>query len=51
LRKAAPRSIETLWQTIGQLLDAFAPDECANYLKGTSKNGEFGVNWGCGAIF
>jgi transposase len=33
LRKAAPRSIDALWQTIGQLLDAFAADECANYLR------------------
>jgi transposase len=31
LRKAAARTKEALWQTIGQLLDAFTPDECANY--------------------
>jgi transposase len=31
LRKAAERSIEGLWTTIGCLLDAFAPAECANY--------------------
>ena len=31
LRKAAERTVEGLWTTIGKLLDAFAPDECANY--------------------
>src|SRR5216683_1598429 len=33
LRKAAERSIEALWTTIGNLLDAFSPEECANYLR------------------
>ncbi len=32
LRKAAARSRETLWTTIGQLLDTLEPDECRNYL-------------------
>lgn len=31
LRKAQERSIETLWQRIGTLLDLFKPNECANY--------------------
>jgi transposase len=31
LRKAAERSIEGLWTVIGQLLDAFTPNECTNY--------------------
>lgn len=31
LRKAAQRSIEGLWSTIGDLLDAFSPQECANF--------------------
>ncbi len=31
LRKAAERTIEGLWSAIGQLLNAFAPDECASY--------------------
>ena len=31
LRKAAERTVEGLWRTIGNLLDAFTPDECANY--------------------
>ena len=33
LRKAAERSVEATWQRIGSLLDAFAPHECANYLR------------------
>lgn len=33
LRKAAERSIEALWTRIGTLLDAFTPQECANYLR------------------
>jgi transposase len=31
LRKRAPRSVGATWRTIGQLLDAFTPRECANY--------------------
>jgi transposase len=31
LRKAAPRTIETLWQQIAQLLDTLSPSECAHY--------------------
>lgn len=31
LRKAAERSIDALWQTIGRLLDRFSPQECRNY--------------------
>lgn len=32
LRKANARSVEAVWRRIGSLLDAFAPDECANYI-------------------
>ena len=32
LRKAATRTVDALWQAIGQALDAFSPVECANYL-------------------
>ena len=32
LRKAAARTRAELWSTIGRLLDACAPVECANYL-------------------
>jgi transposase len=33
LRKANERSVEATWMRIGALLDAFSPDECANYLR------------------
>ena len=32
LRKAAVRTREALWTTIGQLLETFSPAECQNYL-------------------
>ena len=32
LRKAQERSIEALWQRIGNILDRFKPAECANFL-------------------
>ena len=31
LRKAAPRTVDTLWTDIGRLLDCFTPDECTHY--------------------
>jgi len=31
LRKAAKRSVETLWATIGELLPRFSPQESINY--------------------
>ena len=33
LRKAAERTTEATWKRIGSLLDAFPPQECANYLR------------------
>lgn len=33
LRKAAARTRDALWITIGHLLDAFTPAECRNYLE------------------
>ena len=33
LRKAAARTLETVLAAIGELLDAYTPEECANYLK------------------
>jgi transposase len=33
LRKAAARTRDTVCAAIGQLLDAYSPDECANYLR------------------
>jgi transposase len=32
LRKTDPRTIEATWRGIGELLDRFTPQECANYL-------------------
>jgi transposase len=32
LRQAPERTVEALWRRIGQLLDHFQPDECANNL-------------------
>jgi len=31
LRKAAARTVDDLWDTVAQSLDAFTPRECANY--------------------
>ena len=31
LRKVAARSIDVLWDAVGQLLQRFAPHECSNY--------------------
>jgi transposase len=33
LRKAAERTVTATWQRIGQLLEAFTPQECANYFR------------------
>jgi hypothetical protein len=33
LRKAAERTIDGLWDKIGEILGAFSPDECANYFR------------------
>src|SRR5687768_7876033 len=32
LRKAAARTRDALWETIGTSLDAFTPNECQNYI-------------------
>ena len=31
LRKAAQRTVDGLWNTIGRIVDMFTPQECANY--------------------
>ena len=31
MRKAAARTKEALWNKVAEILDAFTPDECANY--------------------
>lgn len=33
VRKAEPRTVEATWRKVGDLLDAFSPAECANYLR------------------
>jgi transposase len=33
LRKAAERTIDRLWDKIGEILAAFSPQECANYFR------------------
>jgi len=33
LRKAVARSLETLWNTVGSLLDRFSDSECARYFR------------------
>ncbi len=33
MRKAQSRDVELTWRKAGQLLDLFAPNECANYLR------------------
>lgn len=33
VRKAQPRSVETTWRKVGELLDLFSPTECANFLR------------------
>lgn len=32
MRKAQPRTVNATWRQVGQLLNCFTPDECANYL-------------------
>lgn len=33
LRKSAERTIEALWQRIGELVEQFSPNECLNYFR------------------
>jgi hypothetical protein len=35
LRKAAERTIDGLWSTIGRIIDTFNPTECADYFAAT----------------
>jgi len=39
LRQAPERTVEALWRRIGQLLDHFRPDECANYFHAAGYRG------------
>ena len=38
LRKAAERTVDALWNRIGELLDYFTPKECANFLRHAGYN-------------
>ena len=40
LRKAAARTVRTLWAAISVLLESLEPDECTNY----SRHAEYGSN-------
>jgi transposase len=40
LRKAAERTIEGLWNTIGALIDTFTPSECHNYFAAAGYDAE-----------
>jgi transposase len=33
LRKAGKRTVDELWEFLGQALDAFSPEECCNYFR------------------
>ena len=33
LRQVAARTVEGLWQAVAEALDAFSPEECANYFR------------------
>jgi hypothetical protein len=33
LRRAAERTIHSLWTTIGRIVGLYAPQECANYFR------------------
>ena len=33
LRKAGKRTVDGLWEFLGQALDAFTPEECDNYMR------------------
>jgi transposase len=33
LRDAQPRDVDATWRKVGELLDLFSPDECANYFR------------------
>jgi len=33
IRAAEPRDVEATWRKVGELLNLFSPQECANYLK------------------
>lgn len=40
LRKAAERTVEGLWTTIGHLIDMFEPNDCRNYFASCGYNAD-----------
>lgn len=40
LRKLAERTVDGLWTAIGRLVDAFSPNECANYFSACGYDAE-----------
>jgi transposase len=40
LRKAAARTLDTLWAAVAQIIDTFTPTECANYFASAGYNPE-----------
>jgi len=36
MRAPEPRDVEATWRKVGELLDLFSAQECANYLKNSS---------------
>jgi transposase len=47
LRKAAERTLEGLWATIGRLMDLFTPAECANYFAAAGYDATVVGSLGC----
>jgi len=47
IRKAKMRTVETLWNKLGELCDLFTPEECKNYFKhaGYTKNTRVQANF------
>jgi transposase len=44
LRKAAARTRDHLWKAIAQIIDTFAPTECANYFAATGHEADCSGN-------
>lgn len=40
LRKAAERTVDGLWNTIGRIIDTFTPAECTNYFAAAGYDAE-----------
>jgi len=47
LRKIAARTVSTLWNALGDVLDRFTPQECANYLANAGHVPPIGIGSSC----